>query len=681
MIVLQGDRKTFVVAFSPDNKWLLASSGYYGCLWDLTAENISSSLTRLDTQTESDWLISQDGRQVVAIGTQKKNVRTWDLTTNDWASEDMPGQVVAMSPDKRWFLISVDGEQRLWDSAIGMLPSPAVLLPLSDRPESVARGPQGRWLAAADGSSLTELTVDEAGSSLALPKNEGSESGNALKNRCWLLKREPLMQKSIGIVQLWDLTTENPTSSKKEWLGHKGGVLSMKFSPNGQWLVTADDKTVRLWNLTTDDPASSVVELHGFDHVIQLTISSDSRWLVTHSESHYTRENYVRLWDLSARDPAATSISLRGHDDAICAVNISPDCRWLVTGGRDETIRLWDLTTPRLPSSATVLQWADMRREFVMSADARWLATNAMNNGELSLQLWNLRPKRGTAAKLSAKEEIAVFKTISEDSHWLATDQGRDTVQLWDLSGDDAKKHSMLKVAGYARSLRFSHDSQRLFAGTSDGEVYCWDITMRGITPLKPLRVGENHPVRELELSRDGRWMVTVQNQVVHLWDLEPDVPIRTRVAVPVPGVGSSLSVSFTADSRWLLVHVGYNLYLLDLATEDPASSHLELGRFGRTTTSPDGRWLAAQESRNKIAYIDLTAENLMQSKKTLAGHEKSPSILTFSPDSRWLVSGSSDNTARMWDLSAENPAENSIVFSGHNGMVRGLAMSRSGRW
>ena len=45
------------------------------------------------------------------------------------------------------------------------------------------------------------------------------------------------------------------------------------------------------------------------DAVSAVAISPDNRWLVTGSN-----DKTARLWDLSAKDPAANPVVLRGHD-------------------------------------------------------------------------------------------------------------------------------------------------------------------------------------------------------------------------------------------------------------------------------------------------------------------------------------------------------------------------------
>jgi WD40 repeat protein len=60
----------------------------------------------------------------------------------------------------------------------------------------------------------------------------------------------------------------------------------------------------------------------------------------------------ARLWDLSAKDPAANSVVLRGHEGYVSAVAISPNNRWLVTGG--DEVRLWLLQMKDLVDLARI---------------------------------------------------------------------------------------------------------------------------------------------------------------------------------------------------------------------------------------------------------------------------------------------------------------------------------------
>src|SRR5262249_37743511 len=75
-------------------------------------------------------------------------------------------------------------------------------------------------------------------------------------------------------------------------LGHKAGVDSRAYAPDGRTLATGgSDRTVKLWDVTTG-------------------------------------KEWARL---------------RGHTDSVWSLAFSPDGRTLASGSRDRTVKLWDV--------------------------------------------------------------------------------------------------------------------------------------------------------------------------------------------------------------------------------------------------------------------------------------------------------------------------------------------------
>jgi WD40 repeat protein len=67
------------------------------------------------------------------------------------------------------------------------------------------------------------------------------------------------------------------------------------------------------------------VVLRGHENAVYaVAISPNNRWVVTGRP-----DSTARLWDLRAKDPAANPVVLRGHQGQVIAVAISPDNRWV----------------------------------------------------------------------------------------------------------------------------------------------------------------------------------------------------------------------------------------------------------------------------------------------------------------------------------------------------------------
>ena len=112
-------------------------------------------------------------------------------------------------------------------------------------------------------------------------------------------------------------------------------------------------------------PTSRVLEGHT-DRITSVALTPDGKWALTGSRDHT-----ARLWDLS--NPGSIPRVLSGHTDAINSVAITPDGRWALTGSWDRTARLWDLTNPE--SNPRVL--SGQIYSISLTPDGKWALTGS----------------------------------------------------------------------------------------------------------------------------------------------------------------------------------------------------------------------------------------------------------------------------------------------------------------
>src|SRR6202035_3662302 len=92
------------------------------------------------------------------------------------------------------------------------------------------------------------------------------------------------------------------------------------------------------------------------------------------------KDHVILLWDLAAGKERAR---LRGHEHEIHCLRFSPDGKTLVSadgrGGRDGSVRIWDLSTARTTSTVALPAKPVMTsRPFAVSADGSTLAVEAL---------------------------------------------------------------------------------------------------------------------------------------------------------------------------------------------------------------------------------------------------------------------------------------------------------------
>jgi WD40 repeat protein len=182
-------------------------------------------------------------------------------------------------------------------------------------------------------------------------------------------------------VRLWDLRTRECVAVLE---GHPDGIESVAFSPDGRQLASAScSEKVRLWDVVERRAASPVHILDGHTNfVCSVSFSPDGRQLASGSFDYTVRlwgvpegvsgpvlqhpsivvcvafstvigsnilasgcgDSIVRLWNVSGTNPQLLR-GLQGHCNWINSVAFSPDGSQLVSGSRDNTVRLWSLAS------------------------------------------------------------------------------------------------------------------------------------------------------------------------------------------------------------------------------------------------------------------------------------------------------------------------------------------------
>ena len=122
--------------------------------------------------------------------------------------------------------------------------------------------------------------------------------------------------------------------------GHTGFVMSVAFSPDGQWIVSgSSDKTIYVWSAMTGEVVRGPITGHT-DLVYSMSFSPDGKQIV--SGSH---DKTICVWNAMTGEMIAGPFT--GHIDSVNSVGFSPDGQCIVSGSGDQTIRMWNLLSSK----------------------------------------------------------------------------------------------------------------------------------------------------------------------------------------------------------------------------------------------------------------------------------------------------------------------------------------------
>ncbi|MEU2121952.1 TIR domain-containing protein [Nocardia niwae] len=551
-----------VAAIDP-GRMLLATAGESQTvtLWDLTAADRSTALSRIALRFTYSAAFSPDGR-LLATGSLDGTVRLWDISNA--AAPIAVGQFVGppvaslrFSPDGR--TLAVGGQIRrddwrvdLWSIADPAHPSRAgSITEAVSGVLSIAFGPDGRMLAveAAGGAIRLWNVADPVAPAPGVVLSGGPEGVCAAE--FGPDGRSLVAGGNDGRVAVWNFAGPAvPVIVKK----HESPVCTTVFSRDGRRLVTASRDSARLWN--TADLAKTYVEKvldDGVDMVSGAVFTADGRDVVTTSFG-----GRVRAWRLHG--PALTDLT-----DRAAAIAVRPDGRLLAVGGSQQVV-LWDLVDVDRPVVTTALPVAT-GVALAFSPDGRTLATGGYDT---SVILWDVS---NPAAPLQLgtvqihNSMIGLSASLSFDPTGTELAVGvPDGLEIFDV-GDRTRPVPLGAIDSEFRinQVEAVERGLILIAG-GDGSMSIVDATDPRSPRIVATYPDKNNRVSATTLSRDGRVLVFGdEDGRIRVFDLTH--PEKARLTASIGGRAGlpTYAMALSSDATALAVGDNRSVRLFDL--------------------------------------------------------------------------------------------------------------------
>jgi WD40 repeat protein len=353
-------------------------------------------------------------------------------------------------------------------------------------------------------------------------------------------------------------------------------------------------------------------------------------------------------------------LRLTGHSGGLHRVAFAPNGRLLTTGGRDLTVKLWDVSPTGGRDLLTIAAHDGNVYDVVYSPDGTKIAT-AGEDG--AVKLWDAVDGR-LLLDLPGQIGWVHYPAFSPDGKRLAAAARAGGVTVWDAE-TGSELLSLIGDAPAFTPIDFSPDGSGLAAGGLDGVAHIWDAKTG--ERLVTFRSGED-TIMALDylddayiatLDRKGRittWIAATGERVCVnsrqtdvFWDAEPSPDGRFLAAASWDGTASvfrTLQFSNTSDVVSGLV----------LCSSVPL--HVLQGHAGNVTGvsfNPDGTVLATSgfDGTTRLWDMEMGTEML-----TLSGHALPASAVDFSPDGRYLVTAGADGTLRVSILAIDQLME-----------------------
>ncbi|MFW9779705.1 MAG: hypothetical protein ACFFE8_12695 [Candidatus Heimdallarchaeota archaeon] len=481
------------VAFSPDEK-VLASVGHRGGigLWNISDGTRITLFPESTNYNFQHLLFSPDGTELIG----SSNVG---------------------------FLYSDEAYLTFWNVSSGEL-TKAVMLS-SGPSEDMALSPNGSLLATGSKTgiyrvSVWDLTTPEPELVLTFSGERYTTTGSLDFSPDGTLL---VSGGSDGILNIWNLTsrTEIPGSPV---IGHDLGMTSVKFSPQGSILVSAEGggtgtKQIKFWDTTT------------WENFHTISVETGAQYLAFHPSGNILAVNDFRLgivFRSVVRNQAQVQ-RLTYHTSQVTSLTFGFNDLILASADSSANIQLWNASNQQALENFKGSPPTILGTSITRSADGQWLASGSSDQ---IIRFWNVSTGQ-VQYTLSEHETSVISVAFSPDGQWLASGDDKGMIKLWNVtSPTNFTVH--LNLTGHfsaVTSLQFSPDNRFLASGSHASSIFLWNLTTGKIIASLP---GHKDRVTSVAFAPDGTKLISASwDGTVKIWAIPSGAISGVELAHP----------------------------------------------------------------------------------------------------------------------------------------------------
>jgi WD40 repeat protein len=245
------------------------------------------------------------------------------------------------------------------------------------------------------------------------------------------------------------------------------------------------------------------------------------------------RDNSVRIWELSSGNLVASLPNI----SPISMVTFPANSKFVAAGTSDSILHVWEISSGKEIAHITYDKPVTLA---AFSPDGRYVVSSNSDNSEYIIQVKEILSGNEIA---SMKHDFIVTSVaFSTDGKYVVSGSSDTTIRVWEIPL--GKEIYRIPNSYLVSSVAFSPDGKRVAAGSPENIVIVWDVESGDeITRMTPVA-----PVTSVAFSSDGKYVASGSSDgTARIWDAESGDLIAL-----MPHGGPINFVAFNPDGKYV---------------------------------------------------------------------------------------------------------------------------------
>ncbi len=462
-------------------------------------------------------------------------------------------------------------------------------------------------------------------------------------------------------VRVWNVKNK---TLLKEW-SMPYHLKACAFSHDGKKIAIVGHWDITIWSFPQAQKIATLPFGSGYFH--SCTFSKDDKILLT-----ACTDWNIQMWDWQEKKIVRT---LQGHQEQVYQAVYSHDGTRIASVSKDSTIKIWDSHKGVLVKTLEGYTVSQNNRlifqpshrgdifSCVFTQDGKKLITGGVDN---TIRVWDINSARILKILRGHKENVN-YLALHPNQKNIASVSNDTFINIWNIEGKD-NPFLIGKHNGAALFCAFSPDGERVASCGDDLTIKIWN---RSSGKLEKTLVGHFKSARGLAFSKDGKELIsTGDDGSLRVWDL---LKGQQKKVVFHPGDRFLQCRYFAQDTQVVVGGYTNTIFFYDRKTLKKVDS-LSLGKnILKFELSPSGRLLVTGENSGKCKIWDLQSKKIIHTFKHIAP----VSYCCFDHEEKAILTACHDNRIRIWNLKKKALVH---TLEGHNGNVHSLRLSPDGK-